>query len=995
MAELRLAEEAAQLLSEAVRREAEEAQDLLNRAGALLQRVDEIERQPSFESLLLRGFHALTSYTLQDSRNGEAGGANVLQRAEYLFNAALSFNKSSPRARFGHAVLAASRGDWQQALISFREVLMRAAPQKGAGEVQKRALKNLRFALALCFAGLGRKEKAKKALLGVIAMEEDADALCGLAFLAQQNGQQQQASEYLRRAMQAGPDNLMVYCQAANHAFFCGLEAQKVHGGDPEEWKMASDLLDRAFETKSKQLRAEVHYQRGRLAHARGHFAIAMDEHKRCIDIMPKHLAAVYALAQCYMEQRFYSGTIKLLEKTPKEVQNEPEVMKLLTAAYLATNEHNSKACTMASKLVELAPDLDAWLMKAEAQTRVNPQEAVEAYEHIHQLLQDPKMAEHATLELWNNMGTVLASYGDPSIAKQAYERGIRLVELRLLRSSSQKEIKELEIAKRTLKFNQAWLAETHPNDPELAEAMSLYTSLTEENPWFADAILRLGKQWQNLGMLDQAMATFRMAMDSNCFQAQLHCAEALREAGHFSEAVRWAEKAVATANSKEEHYALVFLGNLYFEASGYDKTLAKDKDGFLLKAMESYVKALENQHDCPSAANGIGMVFARRGKANLAKTIFQSVLQHKSMSENASTYINLAHAYMETNGAIARKREIDDGEVSEEEREDRKAATRKAISLYEMARKLQPDDVSVNLCIANCYNKLKEYDDAAAILSETAHNWPFDIVVKLNQAKNWEDWAKHVVRRYGRGPVFSRVIDELRDALDHLGSAIAAWGFVLTLWNRSDDRERRLLARRAPAYQLEKAMTDIPGRIEYLKMLNRETRALLAERMKDLRQSDYRMQAVDQEREQAEKMQLKRREEENEGAEKERRIEAEDQAIRLMELGRYINLGKNLEAQKDKAAKVKKRKTEEPHSISQETDEKVQKSGEDDSVPEAIEGIFDDDEVVVPREKEKKEKKKKKDKKDKKDKEKEDKKDKKKKKDKKDKKRHREDLDA
>eukprot|EP00913_Durusdinium_trenchii_P010955 g10282.t1 len=552
MAELRLAEEAAQLLSEAVRREAEEAQDLLNRAGALLQRVDEIERQPSFESLLLRGFHALTSYTLQDSRNGEAG----------------------------------------------------------AGEVQKRALKNLRFALALCFAGLGRKEKAKKALLGVIAMEEDADALCGLAFLAQQNGQQQQASEYLRRAMQAGPDNLMVYCQAANHAFFCGLEAQKVHGGDPEEWKMASDLLDRAFETKSKQLRAE-------------------------------HLAAVYALAQCYMEQRFYSGTIKLLEKTPKEVQNEPEVMKLLTAAYLATNEHNSKACTMASKLVELAPDLDAWLMKAEAQTRVNPQErfAVEAYEHIHQLLQDPKMAEHATLELWNNMGTVLASYGDPSIAKQAYERGIRLVELRLLRSSSQKEIKERMIAKRTLKFNQAWLAETHPNLGELAEAMSLYTSLTEEghaeNPWFADAILRLGKQWQNLGMLDQAMATFRMAMDSNCFQAQLHCAEALREAGDRStKAVRWAEKAVATANSKEEHYALVFLGNLYFEASGYDKTLAKDKDGFLLKAMESYVKALENQ--------------ILGEKANLAKTIFQSVLQHKSMSENASTYINLAHAYMD-----------------------------------------------------------------------------------------------------------------------------------------------------------------------------------------------------------------------------------------------------------------------------------------------------------------------------------------------------------
>ena len=40
-----------------------------------------------------------------------------------------------------------------------------------------------------------------------------------------------------------------------------------------------------------------------------------------------------------------------------------------------------------------------------------------------------------------------------------------------------------------------------------------------------------------------------------------------------------------------------------------------------------------------------------------------------------------------------------------------------------------------MNLCIANCYNKLKDYDDAAAVLSETAHNWPFDIVVKVNQA--------------------------------------------------------------------------------------------------------------------------------------------------------------------------------------------------------------------------------------------------------------------
>ena len=43
-----------------------------------------------------------------------------------------------------------------------------------------------------------------------------------------------------------------------------------------------------------------------------------------------------------------------------------------------------------------------------------------------------------------------------------------------------------------------------------------------EENPWFADAFLRLGKQWQNQGMLGPALATFRLAMPYARFQARV-----------------------------------------------------------------------------------------------------------------------------------------------------------------------------------------------------------------------------------------------------------------------------------------------------------------------------------------------------------------------------------------------------------------------------------------------------------------------------------------
>ena len=118
-------------------------------------------------------------------------------------------------------------------------------------------------------------------------------------------------------------------------------------------------------------------------------------------------------------------------------------------------------------------------------------------------------------------------------------------------------------------------------------------------------------------------------------------------------------------------------------------------QDSFLRKATECYYKALENQKDCHFAANGIGMVFARRGKPDQAKLTFQSVLQHRAMGENPSLYVNLAHTYME-HGALGKKKEVDDPAESEQESEERITATRRAISFYQMAKKLQPEDVSV-----------------------------------------------------------------------------------------------------------------------------------------------------------------------------------------------------------------------------------------------------------------------------------------------------------
>ena len=127
-------------------------------------------------------------------------------------------------------------------------------------------------------------------------------------------------------------------------------------------------------------------------------------------------------------------------------------------------------------------------------------------------------------------------------------------------------------------------------------------------------------------------------------FQARLYSAEALQEAGDYANAVKWGERALEAAGEREEHYALVYLANLYFEAASHYKTLPAAKDNYLRMAMERYVKALSKDSDCHAAAMGVGMVFARRGKPEIARKAFQCVRDHRAMDDNPSLYLNLAH---------------------------------------------------------------------------------------------------------------------------------------------------------------------------------------------------------------------------------------------------------------------------------------------------------------------------------------------------------------
>ncbi|CAJ1329087.1 unnamed protein product, partial [Effrenium voratum] len=386
---------------------------------------------------------------------------------------------------------------------------------------------------------LGRVEKAKRALLAVCAAGDDVEALCALAYLeAREKPGGREAVQFMRKAMELDPENPVVLCQAANHAFLVGLDqsgAPRLENGEvPPSWKMARSFLEQALEKcENEELASEARYQLGRMAHAKGDFNLAINEYKQCLESFPNHLAGIYALAQVMVRQRLFSQAIKVLERAPSHLQEQKEVLKLLTSAYLAT-EHYMQARKSADALVKLSPvDVAAWSMKSEAYARSGDhKEALTGYERMAQLLeQDTSLQASVTPQMWNNLGTNLALYGDPGQARWAFECGTQQLEERLARVSNRQEEKDLHVVRLTLKFNRAWLSETHPAQPDIAEAMSEYLSLAEEHEWFADAFMRLGNQWQNLGMLPQALNTFKMAATHSPFQARLHCAESLRKA--------------------------------------------------------------------------------------------------------------------------------------------------------------------------------------------------------------------------------------------------------------------------------------------------------------------------------------------------------------------------------------------------------------------------------------------------------------------------------
>mmetsp|Transcript_28591 Transcript_28591/g.91919 ORF Transcript_28591/g.91919 Transcript_28591/m.91919 type:complete len:1215 (+) Transcript_28591:125-3769(+) len=882
----------------------DDVEQLLGKTKRLLDQAEALDSSwgsiVGVEAYVAKGFFAITRHVTRCSCEGDE-----LKRAEILFDAALKLDSGSPRALLGKAIVLTQHKEWAKALGHFRQVLKRAAPPAPRSGLRLQTLKHLRFAIATCFCDLGRYEQMRNALGSVVSADPgDVESLCALAHLEAKVSKDGigKSLEYLDEAVKANQQHPVVLCQLANHAFYCGLEQSpgghsNENNGDSSPWELATDLLQKALAaTKSSKVAAEVHYQLGRLEHAQGRYPSAYAHYQKCCEVLPDHFACAYCLAQSRIQQHKFSEAITGLEAMRRCQGDLPEVLKLLTFAYLMCGDRAADAVKCADHLVaKEKDDMEAWAMRAEAHDQLcaqqpsAPKMGVEVYEHMAALLEngDGDKRASASPQMWNNLGTLRGLQGDPHGAKEAYSKGLELAERLLVGDgggpSSLEEVKDLHIARLTMRFNRAWLAENEGDEPNYMQATQDYMAINEEHNWYADSLLQLGAQWQRMGEADIAVQRYQEAMKQSPVLATLMQAELHRNQGEYTKALQSAELAVSCAGEKQFHYAHVYLGNLYFEVACTASTRHGDREAYLHKALRNFTKALEHKKDSHYAANGIGMVFAHRGKLDFARRTFQSVMQHHAMGGDPSVFVNLGHTYLQSGGDNARK----------------------AIALYERAKRLRPHDLKVRLYLAKAHFRLKEFDRCIGVLGDATQIWPDDLLLRYNLAISLEKFGAHLVseeKRTQRVVGVDNGMQQMNHAVQLLNSAARLFDYVYNQWMGMTDEERKQMMEASgssddindemlSASAHQRYCSDIQNKAQEELVLLQAKRADIERRM----QENAGFEEEEQKQMQAQQQLATSRQEQL--------VEDIDRAKDLEEKAKQIDLGKNLEARTFKTA--------------------------------------------------------------------------------------------
>ena len=242
---------------------------------------------------------------------------------------------------------------------------------------------------------------------------------------------------------------------------------------------------------------------------------------------------------------------------------------------------------------------------------------ALKAYEKAAALLK--RAQKLVPVELWNNLGVLRQRLGKLDSAEAAYSAAARLC-------GGEGASQLAEMQRVTVGYNTARLWE---QQGRLEQATAKYVELLQEHPNYVDCFLRLGACEQAVGRPSGALAWLKKGLEVDPVNADLWCAlgrvhmeqrDWMRADACFKAVLEKCE------GCRKDSYAMLSLANIQLELSAREKHSSRQENALLDKATELYRAVLLQEPNNVFAANGLGVVCAKKGRFAEARSIFTSV---------------------------------------------------------------------------------------------------------------------------------------------------------------------------------------------------------------------------------------------------------------------------------------------------------------------------------------------------------------------------------
>ncbi len=523
----------------------------------------------------------------------------------------------------------------------------------------------VRLGIAACYLRLGEVPKAEAAYRRVLELDPGStQALLGLAVMELAVGASaeatQRGSRLLAQAFREDPHNPHVLALLAHFSLQQGLAGPAL--------RLATAAMNRV-DVDDHALRAEVTALLGRAHHANGALADALQCYKQALSLEPNLPTVKLAKAQLDAMRGDLKGSVDALESVLDARPEWKDPLRIL-APLCPRNYAPTAPVPSARHFKEAAEretsDAALWEMLGDVLAGSDPASALSAYTtaiNLHRKASNaaattstdngndaapaPAPAAAIPARLLNNAAVLQLRSGNPAAASQLLAESIA--------SAVGGGLSELgPQAQVTLGYNSARVREA---GGDLATAESEYKALLAQFPDYSDCYLRLACIYQAKGDIKTAEEWAQRAAevsgrsaDALALLANLHLAR-----GDIEAAKRYLEElSDVVANSKNEPYARVALGNVHLYALAGDMKNDDHRlraEHQLAHARLMYRRVLDKFPGDIFAANGIGCVLAECGRLREAKEVFLSVQEAAAGTDGfvrlPDAWVNLAGVYM------------------------------------------------------------------------------------------------------------------------------------------------------------------------------------------------------------------------------------------------------------------------------------------------------------------------------------------------------------